>query len=394
MKILWLASWYPSKIEPFNGDFVQRHAEAASLGNEIFLIHVIKDPRGTVTKSLLVEERTTGSLTERIVYYHPLLQRVPLLGRLLSALKYRRVFQRQLLEYLKQHGRPDLVHVHVNMKAGLLALWLKKKFALNYVVTEHSSIFLPEATERVEHHSPFFGHALKKVLRNASAVSTVSDYLGKCLLQFLPSKRYQVISNVVNTAIFQPSAKKEGGLLRFIHVSGLQDLKNVDAILEALALLQEKHPQFRLDVFGGENQRLREMTATLGLAGKVHYHGEVPQVALAPFIQQADALLLFSRYETFGCVVIEANACGTPVVVSDIPAMRELVVHGRNGLLVQPSPRALADALASFAEGEKSFDHSQIAQEAMGRYGYPALSEAFSSFYRSVIDKDKNSLTH
>src|SRR5690242_79009 len=149
MKILWLASWYPSRIEPFNGDFVQRHAEAASLYDDIHVIHVIKDPTGSITKTVYVERRKKGRLHERLVYYHNRFQSWPVLGRLFSGLTYWKVFQREISAYLSENGKPDFVHVHVCMKAGLLALWLKRKFGLLYVVTEHSTIFLREAERNI-----------------------------------------------------------------------------------------------------------------------------------------------------------------------------------------------------------------------------------------------------
>ena len=67
-KILWLCSWYPNKIEPFNGDFIQRHARAASLYDDIYVIHVAADAFKTASKDEKVINKAEG-LIEHFVYY-------------------------------------------------------------------------------------------------------------------------------------------------------------------------------------------------------------------------------------------------------------------------------------------------------------------------------------
>src|SRR5262245_35962249 len=67
-KILWLCSWYPGKTEPFNGDFIQRHAQAASLYNDIYVVHVTGDTSGLI-KTTTTEIKEENGLTEHIVYY-------------------------------------------------------------------------------------------------------------------------------------------------------------------------------------------------------------------------------------------------------------------------------------------------------------------------------------
>jgi hypothetical protein len=79
-KILWLCSWYPGKTEPFNGDFIQRHARAAALYNDIYVIHVTGDSSGK-TENTEEEINKSGSLTENIIYYK---RSLSLLGKLMS----------------------------------------------------------------------------------------------------------------------------------------------------------------------------------------------------------------------------------------------------------------------------------------------------------------------
>ena len=121
-KTLWLASWYPNRLSPFNGDFIKRHAEAVSLYNDVHVIHVVRDENGVITKNILVEESTNGRLSETIVYYYSS-ARLPFLSSFLSAIRYRRVFRKAIRDYLEKQGQPQLVHVHTGMNAGLMAWW-------------------------------------------------------------------------------------------------------------------------------------------------------------------------------------------------------------------------------------------------------------------------------
>src|SRR5690606_33345324 len=117
MKILWLASWYPSEIKQFDGDFISRHAKAASYYNDIYLVHVVKDIHGTITRTHKVQYKKEGRLTEFVIYYYSPFSN--LIGKLISELKYKYFFKKQIKELIKKEGKPDIVHLHVGMKAGI-----------------------------------------------------------------------------------------------------------------------------------------------------------------------------------------------------------------------------------------------------------------------------------
>src|SRR5690242_12927885 len=107
-KILWLCSWYPGKTEPFNGDFIQRHAQAASLYNDIYVIHVAGDTSGLI-KETITEIKEENGLTECIVYFK---KSVTTWGRLRGHYKLMSLYKKAIRDYLKKNGKPDLVHVH------------------------------------------------------------------------------------------------------------------------------------------------------------------------------------------------------------------------------------------------------------------------------------------
>ena len=102
-------------MEPFNGDFIQRHAQAAALFDDIYVIHVYGDASGRIRRTT-AEVQRHDHLTEHIVYYPRGKGR---LGKMQSGYRWLSLFRGAIKSYIRQHGVPDLVHVHIPIKAGI-----------------------------------------------------------------------------------------------------------------------------------------------------------------------------------------------------------------------------------------------------------------------------------
>ncbi|MBI3717735.1 MAG: glycosyltransferase family 4 protein [Sphingobacteriales bacterium] len=388
MRLLWLASWYPNQVFPFNGDFVKRHACAASLFNNIDVIHICRDEKGKVTKTIKEEFAAGENLTEKIIYYHSVTTGINFIDRVFSSLVYRKLFKKAITQYIIENGKPDLVHVQVTMNAGLLALWIKKEFGIDYVVTEHWSGLLPEAQDNFYKQSAAVKILWKKIADNAKSLSVVSRYLGDTINEKIINKEYVVIPNVVNTAIFKPVPKSDNNLTTFIHISRLDYQKNPEAIFKAFHLLKQMNEDFRLIIFSNETEIIKRLSKQYRLENKIEHYSEVGQEQLVKKMQQADALILFSRYETFGCVVAEANACGLPVIVSDIPTMHELVDDKVNGIFASnENAEDLAQKLLWYLQNKNAFATSEIADETNARYSYTKVGKQFNDWYHHVLAK-------
>src|SRR6476646_5853919 len=96
MKVLWIASWYPSRLSPFDGDFIKRHAQAVSLYDYVDVLYVERDKEGTVTKTELIENSRQGNLNETIVYYYLPQKRSTFLNTVISAYKYINYYKRAI----------------------------------------------------------------------------------------------------------------------------------------------------------------------------------------------------------------------------------------------------------------------------------------------------------
>lgn len=150
-KVIWLCSWYPSKLSQFNGDFIQRHAQAVAQFLSVEVIHVVKDERGIITNDVLIEKHVSKNLHETIVYYKPLVTGIKPVDKIASHLKYVKLFKQTVAKQIAAKEKPLFIHVNVVMKAGVIGSWMKSKYRVPYILTEHWTAYQKE--------SPFFWQA-------------------------------------------------------------------------------------------------------------------------------------------------------------------------------------------------------------------------------------------
>jgi glycosyltransferase involved in cell wall biosynthesis len=155
--------------------------------------------------------------------------------------------------------------------------------------------------------------------------------------------RPRVIYNGVDPSGFEPPAVHTP-TYRIVVVGRLAWEKGVDRALEAFALLRPHVPRAKLRIVGGGSEReaLQDLADRLGVLGAVEFTG--PTRRVPELLRDADLLLLPSRWEGFGFVLVEAMLMELPTVSFDLPAAREIVVDGVTGLL---APQGDIEALSA-----------------------------------------------
>lgn len=384
-KILWLASWFPNKREPLSGDFIERHAKAASLQNRITVIHVVKDHNNVIQRGGAVEKITYSNfpnLSAYVSYYQATEKVFP---AFFSFIRYLRTLKKLIDQHISENGKPDLINVHICYKAGLGALYCKKRFGINYVLSEQWTIFCPEAQPSFA-DQPFYARWLiRKIYKNAARVTAVSEYLGTQLAERFHIDRPLRIPNVVDSTLFYPSIEKHS-TFTFIHVSVLNYQKNPEAIISAISLAQRKATRpFKVIMYGPLIPHLATLIHRHGLDGIVDYRSEVRQDVLAAEMRKCHSLILYSRFETFGCVVIEALASGVPVIASDIPVMHEVIQEGISGVFARSDDaEQLAEKMLWMMENVNQFNSHSLSQRAVDVYSFekaaPMFTDLFTNF--------------
>lgn len=377
--ILYLPSWFPTRLDPYPGDFIKRHAEAASLFNRITIFFTAVDDK--INKPEIAEEKINQNLSAYIFYYP---SKKGILSPVINGIK-RFAALRKMYETVFEKSNPDLVHVHVAYPAGLFALYLKKRKGLEYVISEHDGIYMP-GYDNYHIPGPFEKKMVPVIYRNATKVHAVSKSLANSLINSkLVTDPPVVIPNVVNTEIFSYRRKPRNGVFNFIHISSLINQKNPEGMLAGLSIVKQHRTDFVLKIIGPANEGFKKLVKELSLEKQVLVMGEVPYHEVADQINSSDAMVHFTRYETFGCVLAESLCCGVPVIVSDLEVTRELVTDKVNGLLVQENDvNDLADKILYFMTIKFHMSEQQIAVENQEKFNYQRVGKMFDDMYTSA----------
>jgi glycosyltransferase involved in cell wall biosynthesis len=377
-KALWLVSWYPNRNDRFDGDFIQRHAKAAAIDHDV---HVIFVTGGELDQPLEEEWNHATGLTEQIIYFKKINGPFKKIRKFIT---WQSLYRGALVKYISTYGRPDVVHVHVPWKAGLIALWLKKKYGIDYIVTEHWGIYCGTTSDDFYSRPAQVRNSLKKIFAGAVIFTTISRYLADAVKKATGKICTQLIPNVVDTSLFYHKEEKYSRF-SFIHVSNMVPLKNVDLILEAFSLLvKNAGDHFQLILVGNRDESLLSKASELNLLNtNVFFKGEVTYVEVAEEMRRSHCFVIFSDSETFSCVTAEALCCGLPVIAGKTGALPELV-NESNGILVEPrDTEALWKAMEQAWKNYNSFDKNSISLEAASRYGYARVAGDFVQLYGS-----------
>lgn len=384
--ILWLASWYPGKTDPFNGDFVERHAKAVVAFTPVVVLFVTKDlslKKGEV----VIEKEVNEHLTVYRGYYGP--SRFSLFEKLSSSSKYFFLQKKIFSQIKKERGLPSLVHVHVAFKAGVFARYLKSFYRLPYIITEHWTGYYPKSPNTIYRAGYFSLQGTKKVLKGASLLLPVARKLGETISQLTPV-HFEVIPNVVDTNLFfyKPAAPSKP---RFIHPSTMSYVKNPDGILKAAIELNREGYEFELLMIGGVTDSLVKLAEQAGALDRfVFFKNEIPYYRVASEMQNASALVLFSRFENLPCVILEAMCCGLPVVSTNVGGIAE-VVNPANGILLDSeNENALKESLKKMIDNYPHFNREHIALEASTMFSYSTVGKQIAEVYKRVLSKEIN----
>jgi glycosyltransferase involved in cell wall biosynthesis len=215
---------------------------------------------------------------------------------------------------------------------------------------------------------------LPRVYRGVPAQAISQSTAADLVARGLDRDDIRVIYPGVDLEFFTPaSPPARAERPTFLYVGRLRRYKRIDLVIRAIARLRERGCDAELLVAGrGEGERaLRRLATRLAVNDRVRFLGYVSEERKRDLLRSAWANVFLSPKEGWGITNIEAAACGTPVVASDSPGLRESVVHGRTGVLVpQGDLGALADALEQLARR----------RELVESYGRNALafSRAFS----------------
>lgn len=387
-EVLWLPGWYPSKIDLSTGDFIQRHAIAVAAHVPVHVLFFVRDKEKRITQDIKIEEHKNGNLTETVIYYAIGGHSIPVWDRLISMRKFISAYKKYLNDYILKKGLPTAVHVHVPYKAGLVAVWLKNKFGLNYFVTEHWAGYNRDNPDNFYNRPWSFRSITKRILKQAELVLPVSDELGQQLKTIVPSINTKSIPNTVDNKLFYP-AEKNSEVFRLVHyASSWKGQKNTEGIIRVLKNLLGNKQGWECVMYGPAGEELKNMVQQNGLETQVKFTGEISYTEVGELVRTASAFITFSNYENQPCSILEALCCGVPVIATRVGGIPE-IINASNGILIDPkNENQLLLAIEQLMENHRQYNKQQIAADAINKFGYEAVGKQIAALYQSDTKTD------
>ncbi len=278
-------------------------------------------------------------------------------------------------------ARPfDLVHAHWWFPGGLTGLAASRLLRIPLVTTLHGSDI------RLVTSVPGGRRLFRGVARSSAAVTTVSSWLATQAAAVAPGVRPIVAPMPVPTHLFRPAGEHIPDRLLF--VGKLTEQKGLHRLLNAMALMKR---HVTLDVVGAgrvDDQHLRDLATTLGLADRVAWHPLLTQSELAAFYAQAAVHVIPAIDEGLGLTAVEALLSETPVVAFESGGVTDVVIDGQTGVLVPAGDvGALAAALESvLADRDRLRQLGRRGREhALAVFGTEAVARQYSGIYRAAL---------
>jgi glycosyltransferase involved in cell wall biosynthesis len=294
---------------------------------------------------------------------------------------------------------PDVVHAHFWM-SGLAALAAVRGTGIPLLQTFHALGSVKRRHQGSLDTSPHARVGLEqKLCREVDRViATCRDEVEELRALGLPPYRADVIPCGVDTSLFRPGPRRDGGPQRLLVVGRLVTRKGIGNVIEALGSLLARGHDVELVVAGGppgdgvdvdpEVQRLRVLAERLGVAERVRFLGGMSRGDVPQLMRDADVVVTVPWYEPFGIVPIEAMACGRPVVGSAVGGLLDTIVPGTTGELVPPrDPAALADVLHDLLDDpERRQRYGRAGRErAVALYDWTNIVARTEEVYESVV---------
>lgn len=348
MRVLFLSAWYPTERDKMSGLFVAKHKEAV-------------ERQGVDVRVVYTEEKGLG---------------------------YWQAMRKQLKALAQEGWRPDVVQLNVITKNALIALYLKKRYHIPYIIVEHWTGYLPT---NMQFKGFFRKLMVRKAALEAARIMPVSEDLGKAMRQCGLEGNYEVVHNVVDDFFYEtPTIKKQSHNIKTIlHISCMmEEHKNVFGLLRATQRLYTQRQDFRLVIIGDGVDYVKtcdyaERLGVTGESGPVQFVGEKTPKEVCEWFQEANFFVLNSNYENAPVVLSEALATGCPILSTDVGGIREMVPP-ECGILITAGDEEALDASMDYLLNHYQDYQQDVIRQYGQRYSYQSVGQHLTKIYDAV----------
>jgi glycosyltransferase involved in cell wall biosynthesis len=289
-----------------------------------------------------------------------------------------------LKKIIKEHGTPDIIYSHY-LTTSYVATLLKKKWNIPLVAIEHWS----------EINKDKLNSWVKKVgqltYNNVDRLISVSLSLQDRIVQHFGINSL-VIHNMVGADFFNQKNKFNfDGKIRFVTTGRLVYGKGFDLLPRAFAKLNLPKEKWEMNIIGGgeEYDNLQKQINELKLQDNIHLLGQKTKAEVVDILKISNAFILPSRAENFSVAVLEALACGLPVISSICGGIRECIFDFNGLLFPVDDVDALADAIKYMFDNYQSYDRQKIAEDCKNRFSPEVIAHQLTDVFELVLKEYK-----
>ncbi len=363
MNLFIVPSWYPSASNPSYGIFVKEQIEMMASERPNWNLGVSTWGQGNQEKLLWVKDHFRNfskinkhgeDVAQTIEskgykeYYQPALS---------WSKKFRKGNLREIVRcnelnyqaYTLEFGKPDVIMVQACYPGILIADYLAAKYNVSIHLHVRLGGFM---FEKMLGELGGMKNDLLRSIAGANIITATSRFHSNELQPWISDA--DVLYNPVNTDFFKKGESTDKYALA---VGRLEDEKGFDLLLNAFSNVKDLELKIAGD--GLQKDNLSKQIKSLGLNGRVSLIGEASREEIRTLIQNSTFLILPSKYETFGNVLLEAMACGKPVVATKCGGPEEIVSQA-SGYLSEINADDLSDKISEMKENYNSFDPGKI----------------------------------
>tara|TARA_B110000027_G_scaffold91372_1_gene96655 strand:- start:296 stop:1420 length:1125 start_codon:yes stop_codon:yes gene_type:complete len=366
--VLFLSSWYPSRLHNTLGNFVRYHALASSKYNSINVLYIVADDK---VKNYEIDYFKDHEIATTIVYFK---------RGIFKYLNYLIAFIKGFNFLTKKKSiKFDIVHMNIMHPGVWQALFLKWRFKIPFIVSENWHGFQDLSKFKL---SLLELKLIELGFKFSSAICPVSQQLKISMLNANYKANYKIIPNVVDTNKFKIGISKiTNKHFTFLHVSTLDDsIKNVSGIINAFEKLT--HKNITLKIIGdGSTNWILEKIKNLKTSNTVLVENEKNHYEIASEMQKANVFVLFSNIENLPLVLIESISCGTPFIATKVGGIPEMFHKDLGRLVDSGNIDQLVKEMNFMIENTNYFDSKEIRSHGLNNYSDKVVGKQFNDLY-------------
>ena len=365
-KVIHLAKWYPNKVEPLLGIFIQKHIQSVqnTYYNKVISIY----QTNTIISNIHRKVNYLNS-TEEVVFYYKkgLLNKIRVLYKVWKEIK---------------NFQAHLIHAHVMGWTSTLAYFISKINKTPFLISEHWSGYGKKGYVQLKSISKILR---KKSAKKANQICVVSKFLEGEMLKCGIKGNYSIIGNVVDGIVLKIEKNKK---FSFVFAGDLiQETKNVKGIIEAFSEVIKYHKNIKLEIIGDgkDLKNYKILSNKLKLKNHISFHGNRDNDYVLKTLSQSHVLILNSYFETFSIICAEALLCGIPVISTKCGGP-ESFLNDETGILIdRDNNNQVTKAMKAMITNYDKYEAEKLKSRAH-QFSMDTIGEKLNQQYLSALN--------